>query len=206
MTDFPRVTDSIPRTSANYYQRLGVSATASIADIRHAYHELVKRYHPDTTTLPAALARQRFQFIQEAYETLNDPIARLRYDQTQRQSAIPHTPPPSPAAPPIPRSPNARPDWPQPKPQSSSAYLDAEDRSLSTGEVAILFILAVTLIACLGLAITLAWARGEVLMRPPSWLATLAIAPPGPIVPNLPLFSDPSSHSPLSWLGAITLN
>jgi molecular chaperone DnaJ len=58
---------------------LGVSPSASGAEIRHAYKNLVRREHPD---LSAAIdAHERFLEIKAAYEVLADPTRRTAYDQ-----------------------------------------------------------------------------------------------------------------------------
>ncbi|GFZ96944.1 J domain-containing protein [Okeania sp. KiyG1] len=54
----------------NYYSLLGLHPQASNQEIRRAYRELSKRYHPDTTDMPEALAKAKFQQINEAYATL----------------------------------------------------------------------------------------------------------------------------------------
>jgi curved DNA-binding protein CbpA len=61
-----------------YYDILGVSRDATPDEIRAAYRRLAKQNHPDVNPDPAA--NERFIAIQQAYETLIDPDARVRYD------------------------------------------------------------------------------------------------------------------------------
>ena len=63
-----------------YYSLLELHPSASVIDIRRAYRELSKLYHPDTTELPANIATNQFQQINEAYATLSNPEQRLSYD------------------------------------------------------------------------------------------------------------------------------
>ncbi len=67
------------RQRVTYYSILGVSQKASINEIKNAYRELVKRYHPDKNPDQAAAIR-RTQIINEAYSVLKDPVKRLEYD------------------------------------------------------------------------------------------------------------------------------
>ncbi|MFM9158147.1 MAG: J domain-containing protein, partial [Dolichospermum sp.] len=48
-------------SNTTYYSLLGLHPSASVIDIRRAYRELSKIYHPDTTELPANLATAKFQ-------------------------------------------------------------------------------------------------------------------------------------------------
>ncbi|MBN1479734.1 J domain-containing protein [candidate division KSB1 bacterium] len=67
----------------NYYDILGVSEDASEGDIKKAYRDLAKKYHPDKHKGDKA-AETRFKEISEAYATLNDPKKRAQYDQMRR--------------------------------------------------------------------------------------------------------------------------
>ncbi len=64
----------------SYYTLLGLHPTATAIEIRRAYRELSKRYHPDTTDLQSAIATAKFQQLNEAYATLSNPERRLTYD------------------------------------------------------------------------------------------------------------------------------
>jgi predicted Zn-dependent protease with MMP-like domain/DnaJ-domain-containing protein 1 len=77
----------------DYYAILGVSAGASLPEIKRAYHREAKRWHPDryATAEPALYARaeRRMRMLTEAYRALSDPEARAAYDATLRADTTP---------------------------------------------------------------------------------------------------------------------
>ncbi|MDJ1169501.1 J domain-containing protein [Roseofilum sp. BLCC_M154] len=147
--------------SSTHYVRLGVHPLASALEIRRAYRELSKRYHPDTTELDPDVATQRFHDLNEAYAVLSNPERRGIYDRAMGYSRFYVVRPPVDL-----RSGNS------PEEYRSSAYLDSTDRPLSAGELFALFILGLTFVLCLGLAIAIAWLHPELisptLSLPPS--------------------------------------
>ena len=64
----------------DYYEVLGVARTASQQQIASAYRKLAIQYHPDSYPDDAA-ATERFKEAAEAFEVLNDPEKRARYDR-----------------------------------------------------------------------------------------------------------------------------
>jgi molecular chaperone DnaJ len=63
----------------DYYEVLGVPRTASQEEIKKAFRQLARQYHPDVNKEPNA--EERFKEINEAYSVLNDEAKRARYDQ-----------------------------------------------------------------------------------------------------------------------------
>ena len=66
----------------NLYALLGVKREASQDELRSSFRSLSKRFHPDTTELPAAEASERFRALQDAMAVLSDPEQRRKYDST----------------------------------------------------------------------------------------------------------------------------
>src|SRR3954467_1801673 len=64
--------------TANHYEALGLSPSATEEEVRRAHRRMVMRYHPDRNDDPAA--GLRFQEVQEAYRVLSDPARRARLD------------------------------------------------------------------------------------------------------------------------------
>ncbi len=144
----------------NYYALLGVHPSASPIEIRRAYRDASKKYHPDTTTLPSVTAIAKFQAVNEAYAVISNPDRRIAYDSLlerlrQRQigdSRVAVVQPPA----------HFRSFEPRVDKYRSSAYLDPTDRPLSGGELFALLMLVVTFLGCLVLAIGIGIARGEI--------------------------------------------
>jgi curved DNA-binding protein len=63
----------------DYYAALGVDKQAGADEIKKAYRRLARKYHPDVSKEKDA--KEKFQDISEAYETLKDPEKRAAYDQ-----------------------------------------------------------------------------------------------------------------------------
>jgi molecular chaperone DnaJ len=66
--------------SKDYYQVLGVPASASQDEIKKAYRKLAMTNHPDRNN-GSKEAEERFKQITEAYDVLRDPQKRAAYDR-----------------------------------------------------------------------------------------------------------------------------
>lgn len=64
----------------DYYEVLGLKKDASESDIKKAYRNLAKEFHPDKNPDNES-AKELFQEIQEAYETLSDSSKKAKYDR-----------------------------------------------------------------------------------------------------------------------------
>ena len=64
----------------DYYEVLGVSKTASDDDIKSAFRQMAKKYHPDLHPDDKE-AEAKFKEVNEAYEVLSNPDKRAKYDQ-----------------------------------------------------------------------------------------------------------------------------
>lgn len=64
----------------DYYAALGVAKTASEEEIKKAYKQQVKKYHPDLNP-DSKTAEAKMKEVNEAYDVLSDPEKRARYDQ-----------------------------------------------------------------------------------------------------------------------------
>ena len=72
-------TSSAALNSKDYYGTLGVKSDASQKEIKKAYYQLAKKYHPDTNKGDKT-AQKKFQEVSEAYECLSDESKRKQYD------------------------------------------------------------------------------------------------------------------------------
>lgn len=64
----------------DHYQTLGVSRTASAEEIRKAYRDLARKYHPDLHPDDES-AKEKFKQVQAAFDVLNDSSKREMYDR-----------------------------------------------------------------------------------------------------------------------------
>lgn len=140
-----------PAVGQSHYQLLGLSPQATAAELRQAFRNLSKRYHPDTTTLPPTEAREAFARLRQAYAVLADPDSRRAYDAVLLQPPSLVVPPPRPTGP------------------AAAARPIGVRRSLSGGEWFALVLLGLALALSLVLGVGLAWARGTALITRPSW-------------------------------------
>lgn len=63
----------------DYYEILGVSKNVTEDELKSAFRQLVRKYHPDVNKEPGA--EERFKEINEAYQVLSDPDKRAAYDR-----------------------------------------------------------------------------------------------------------------------------
>ena len=68
----------------DYYEVLGVAPDAKAADIKRAYRQLARRYHPDISGGDRTVT---FREVTRAYEVLRNPERRRTYDAALRESA-----------------------------------------------------------------------------------------------------------------------
>jgi len=65
----------------DWYKILGISKTASAAEIKRAYKKLALQWHPDKNVDNREEAENMFREIAAAYEVLGDEDKRVRYDR-----------------------------------------------------------------------------------------------------------------------------
>jgi curved DNA-binding protein CbpA len=132
----------------NHYKVLGVTPWASDRQIRQAYRDLSKLFHPDTTELVADEAIAKFRMLNDAYAVLSNPERRADYDHQIQFSRF--TVPGANLHLSLPDKTNWRYDDGLPS-----------ERPLSGGELFSLLVMLLTLILCSALAIAVALLRGD---------------------------------------------
>ena len=70
--------EKVQTPSGNHYEILGIKLGATADEIKTAYRRMVKQWHPDVCRDPDA--HEIFIRIQNAYNILNDPRQKARYD------------------------------------------------------------------------------------------------------------------------------
>lgn len=81
----PSYTEQTRKTPETYYETLGIKRDAGAEEIRSGYRRMVRQWHPDVCKDPDA--HEVFIGIQKAYETLNNPRTKARYDVGLKISA-----------------------------------------------------------------------------------------------------------------------
>uniref|UniRef100_A0A4W3HTV8 DnaJ homolog subfamily A member 3, mitochondrial n=1 Tax=Callorhinchus milii TaxID=7868 RepID=A0A4W3HTV8_CALMI len=66
-------------TKRDYYEVLGIPRSSTQREIKKAYYQLAKKYHPDTNKEDPK-AKEKFSLVAEAYEVLSDEAKRKQYD------------------------------------------------------------------------------------------------------------------------------
>ncbi|KAJ0093156.1 hypothetical protein Patl1_26064 [Pistacia atlantica] len=79
-----KINDALVKESAelSFYELLGIPESGTLPEIKQAYKQLARKYHPDVSP-PDQVEEytKRFIRVQEAYETLSDPRRRALYDR-----------------------------------------------------------------------------------------------------------------------------
>jgi DnaJ-class molecular chaperone len=70
----------------DHYATLGLSSTATLADVKKAFRQQAALHHPDRNAAEQAPAR--FRAVQEAYEVLSSADKRQAYDDNRRRNLL----------------------------------------------------------------------------------------------------------------------
>jgi curved DNA-binding protein CbpA len=181
---------------SSHYQLLQVAPTASREELRQAFRQLSKRFHPDTTELPVAEAERAFQQLRQAYAVLSDPAARQRYDGELRHAAMVA------AATNLPSTAATMATNPALRARPPGVRPDGVRRALSGGEWLALLLLGIALVFSLVLGVGMAWLRGAELIESPSWWPearlqrTMPMPMPTPMEPMESSGLEPAGQTP----------
>ncbi len=141
-------------SKGNYYEFLGVSASADADTIRSAFRRLSKDLHPDTTSLPSKEAIEEFRKLCEIYEFLADPEKRKAYDQDLFDASC---------------SESKYANQTKSEPLSKSTRIGFH-RPFSGGEIFSLLLLVFSLLFGLLLAVVVGLLKGQEWQPTPSWM------------------------------------
>ena len=122
------------RQNPNPYLVLGVSPTATQAEITHAYRDRLRAHHPDTRHAPSPQnADEYLRQVLAAYALLRDPARRAAYDRATVRAA---KPPQSPqGSTPADRAPAGRVQIPITHHATTTTAADAAEPPLRAGPV-----------------------------------------------------------------------
>lgn len=76
-----------------HYEILGIDKNASLDEIKKAYKELIRKYHPDVYHGDKTYAEKKATELNIAYEILSDPEKKAEYDKEINPSTYSYTPP-----------------------------------------------------------------------------------------------------------------
>jgi curved DNA-binding protein CbpA len=123
------------RQNPNPYLVLGVSPTATQAEITHAYRTRLRAHHPDTRpTPPPQTADEHLRQLLAAYALLRDPARRADYDRATAPAATPQ-PHRQPEPTPVGRPPTGRVQIPITYRSTNNTPLDISVPPLRAGPV-----------------------------------------------------------------------
>lgn len=106
---------AVQKNKTDFYAVLEIGRSASIADVKSAYRNLARTWHPDANPNDIPAAEEKFKIIAEAYRILSDPRSRKEYDvfnPRHGRNPIRKSPPPEAKA--------DRPTAPPPRPSQQS--------------------------------------------------------------------------------------
>jgi DnaJ-class molecular chaperone len=78
--------DKLRGRMKDYYFVLGITSTATLAEVKKAFRFKAAEFHPDRNA--SALAPEKFHAVKEAYDVLADDAARSAYDENRRRNLL----------------------------------------------------------------------------------------------------------------------